>query len=135
MATDPPILRQGSARGGVAAGSTGAEEDGGGNGDGGGGGSGCRDAILGRANVRAREREARNNEGLMMDPRAHNGKTGGAARRGAKGEEENIKLCYGAAWEGGGGKRRGGGYKVGEYDTSESNTSKYNVSEYRSMYD
>ena len=37
-------------------------------------------------------------------------------------------------WKGGGGKRRGEGYKVGEYDTSEYDTSKYDVSEYRSMY-
>jgi hypothetical protein len=65
-----------------------------------------------------------------MDPRAHDGKTGGAARRGAKREEEHVQLCYGAVWEGGGGKRCGGGYKMGEYDTS-----KYNVSEYRSGYD
>ncbi len=101
------------------AGSTGAEEDRGANGDsGGGGGGGCRDAILGRVNIRVRERAARDEEGLTMDPHAHNGKTGGAARRGAKGEEENIKLCYGAAWEGGGGKRRGGGYEVGEYNRS-----------------
>jgi hypothetical protein len=115
----------------------GAEEDRGANGDSGGGGGGCRDAILGRANVRAKERAARDNEGLTMDPRMHDGKTGGAARRGAKGEEEeeDVRLCYGAVWEGGGGKRRGGGYKVGEYDTSEYDTSEYDVSEYRSVYD
>jgi hypothetical protein len=135
MATDPPILRQGSAMGGVAAGSTGAEEDGGGNGDGGGGGSGCRDAILGRANVRARERVARDDEGLTMDLCTHDGKTGGAARRGAKGEEEDVQLCYGAVWEGGGGKRRRRGYEVGEYNMSKYDTSEYDVSEYRSVYD
>jgi hypothetical protein len=120
MAADPPILHQGSATGSVAAGSTGAEENRGANGDGGGSGSGggCRDAILGRANVRARERAARDDEGLTMDPRAHNGKTGRAARREAKEGEEDIQLCYGPVWEGGGGKRRGGGYEVGEYDTS-----------------
>jgi hypothetical protein len=78
-------------------GSTGVEEDGGANGDrgGGGGGGGCCDAILGRANIRARERAARNDKGLTMDLRAHDGKTGRAARRGAKGEEEDIRLCYG----------------------------------------
>jgi hypothetical protein len=71
MAFNPPIYHQGSAMGGVAAGSTGMEEDGGANGDGGGGGSsgggssggGCRDAILGRANVRARERVAETTRG------------------------------------------------------------------------
>jgi hypothetical protein len=117
----------------VAAGSTGAEENGGANGDGGGGG--CRDAILGRANVRARERVARDDKGLTMDPRVHDGKTGRVARREAKGGEEDIRLCYGAVWDRGGGKRRGGGYEVGEYDTSEYDTSEYNMSEYRSMYD
>jgi hypothetical protein len=118
----------------MAAGSTGAEENGGANGDGGGGGSGCRNAILGRANVRARERAVRDNEGLTMDPRTHDSKTGGAARREAKGGEEDVRLCYGAVWEGGSGKRRGGGYKVGEYDTSEYDTSEYDVLEYRSVY-
>ncbi len=114
----------------------GAEEDWGANGDGGSGGSGgCRDAILGRANVRARERAAREDEGLTMDLCAHDGKTGRAARRGAKGEEEDVRLCYGAVWEGGGGKRRGGGYEVGEYNTSEYDMSKYDVLEYRSVYD
>jgi hypothetical protein len=135
MATDPPISHQGRANGGLAAGSTGAEEDRGANGDGGGGGGGCRDAILGRVNVRARERAARDNKGLTMDPRAHDGKTGRAARRGAKGEEEDVRLCYGAVWEGGGGKRRRGGHEVGEYNTSKYDTSEYDVSEYRSMYD
>ena len=70
-----------------------------------------------------------------MDPRAHDGKTSGAVRRGAKGEEEDIQLCYGTVWEGEGGKRHRGGCKVGEYDTSEYNMSKYDVSEYRSVYD
>jgi hypothetical protein len=58
IAADPPILHQSSATGGVAAGSMGAEENGGGNRDCsvGGSGGGCRDAILGRANVRAKER-------------------------------------------------------------------------------
>jgi hypothetical protein len=70
-----------------------------------------------------------------MDPRAHNSKTGRAARREAKGGEEDVQLWYGAVWEGGGGKRHWGGYEVGEYNTSKYNTSKYNVSEYRSMYD
>ncbi len=119
--------------GGVAAGSMGAEEDRGGNGDGGGGG-GCRNAILGRTNIRARERAVRDDKGVTMDPRAHEGKTSGAARRGAKEEEEDIRLCSGAVWAGGGGKRHGGGYEVGEYNTSEYNTSKYDVSEYRSVY-
>ena len=73
----------------------GAEADEGANEDGGGGGGGCRDAILGRANVRARERAARDDEGLTMDPHVHDGKTSRAARRGAKGEEEDIRLCYG----------------------------------------
>ncbi len=135
MATNPPILRQGSAMGGLAAGSTGAEEDRGANGDGGGSGGGCRDAILGRANIRARERAARDDKGLTMDPCTHDGKTGRAARRGAKGEEEDIQLYYSAVWEGGSGKRHGGGYEVGEYNTSKYNTSEYNVSEYRSVYD
>jgi hypothetical protein len=71
-------------------GSTGAEDYGGTNGDGGGGGGGCQDVILGRANVRARERAARDDKGLKMDPRVHDGKTGKAARRGAKGEEEDV---------------------------------------------
>jgi hypothetical protein len=137
MAADPPMSRQDSATGGVAAGSTGAEEDRGANRDSSGSGNsgGCRDAILGRANVWARERAARDDKGLTMDPPVHDGKTGRAARRGAKGEEEDVRLCYGTVWEGGGGKRRGGGYKVGEYDTSEYDTSEYNVSEYRSVYD
>ncbi len=116
------------------AGSTGAEEDRGENGDGGGGGGGCRDAILGRANVLARGRAARDNEGLTMDLHAHDGKTGRAARRRVKGEEEDVQLCYSAVWEGHSGKRRGGGYEVGEYNTSKYDTSKYNVSEYRSVY-
>jgi hypothetical protein len=134
MATNLPILPQGSATGGVAAGSTEAEEDRGENEDGGGGSGSCKDAILGRVNVRARERASRDDEGLTMDPRAHDGKTGGAARRGVKGEEEDIQLCYGTVWEGEDGKRRRGGCKVGEYNTSEYNMSKYDVSEYRSVY-
>jgi hypothetical protein len=55
-----------------------------------------------------------------MDPRAHDGKTGRAARRGEKREEDDVddvRPCYGAVREGGGGKRRGGGYEVGEYDS------------------
>jgi hypothetical protein len=90
---------------------------------------------LGRANIRARKRAARDDKGLMMDPHTHDCKTGGVARRGAKGEEEDVRLYYGAMWEGGGGKRCKGRYKVGEYDMSEYNMSEYNVSEYRSMYD
>jgi hypothetical protein len=119
MATNPPILRQGSATGGLEAGSTGAEEDRGENGDGGGDSGGCRDAILGRANVRARERVVRDEEGLTMNPHAQDGKTGRAARRGVKGEEEDVRLCYSTMWEGHGCKRRRGGYEVGEYNTSE----------------
>jgi hypothetical protein len=63
----------------------GAEENGGANGDSGGGGGGCHNAVLGRANVLARERAARDDVGLMMDLRTHDGKTSGAARREAKG--------------------------------------------------
>jgi hypothetical protein len=71
----------------------------------------------------------------MMDPRAHDGKTGRAERREAKGGEEDVRLCYGTVWEGGSGKRHGGGYKVGGYDTSKYDMSKFDVLEYRSVYD
>ena len=88
------------------------------------------DEAVRAANIAARGKKGKKDEGLAVDHMIHHLNIKCSLDEKQKKEDEDISL-YGTTHANG----HRGGYQVKEYETSEYTTSDYQISEYKSVYD